>query len=666
MSVPFFSPFRPSRAPAPPRPARRMPGAPDPALLNATIELHLNRLRSELQSVSCDGGCSDWFIRTHVAEWRSSAFAAERARLFAHAALFGEFLPSSTLNQSQIQHTKLPTTSYTGRFSPFDYWEAEYSCASESRVPANVVGDGAKWLCGAALHPAPCQVVSLGSNFDDAFERGMHKLANCKSYIVDPTLRVLQSSPNELLHFQRQLKSYGASLNTSVGVGRAGEKLRFRGLKAPLVSLETLLRDRFLGAPSAHVSVLKADIEGAEYDSLDDLWNLCASGWLTVDQVNIEVHLAQRPMREMHAVFAGARKCGLVLHHKEVNTWGRYPCVEFSWVSLAHAQRAAAAAVGAQRRPAMRESAELLIGPQSPSSTPVCPQSLLDRLATPAALRDSFVFINGALNMDLKTDKFGEPRKLAQRGGARSTGHSYEGMYSHYIGDFVRRRCAALHIDPAPRVRFLEIGLGCGMEDLGLKPGGGVEVWRALFPPPFVLELYVFELAEKCARQWEREQPSVTGMATKVLIGDQTSSSDLDRAYAEAGGEPFDFVVDDGSHVSGHQVASLTHMARSAYLRSKGIYIVEDIQGSCRSWPVMGRDADGQKLGGNINSNRTRTGLWVDGTSGCLLTADRRPTLLGQILAWQKKLASGSIRSNLSLPVSHIDVSREAAVFEMV
>ena len=80
----------------------------------------------------------------------------------------------------------------------------------------------------------------------------------------------------------------------------------------------------------------------------------------------------------------------------------------------------------------------------------------------------------------------------------------------------------------------------------------------------------------------------------------------------------------------------------------------------------MGRDADGQKLGGNINSNRTRTGLWVDGTSGCLLTADRRPTLLGQILVWQKKLASGSIRSNLSLPFSHIDVSREAAVFEMV
>ena len=264
------------------------------------------------------------------------------SKAVAHDALFGEFLPLSMLTQSRIHHTIRLAASYTGRFSPFDYWEAEYSCASESRVPARVVGDGAKWLCAAALHPAPCQVVSLGSHFDDAFERGMHKLASCKSYVVDPTL---QLSTKKLLDFERQLKSYGASLNGSVGVGRAGKVLRFNGLKAPLVSLETILRDRFLGAPSAHISVLKADIESAEYESLDDVWKLCASGWLTVDQLNVEMHLVNQTMKEMHAVFAGARKCGLVLHHKEVNTWGhpQYPCAEFAWVGLAHAQRAAAA-----------------------------------------------------------------------------------------------------------------------------------------------------------------------------------------------------------------------------------------------------------------------------------------------------------------------------------
>ena len=126
-------------------------------------------------------------------------------------------------------------------------------------------------LRAAALHPAPCQVVSLGSHFDDAFERGMHKLASCKSYVVDPTL---QSNTKKLHAFERQLESYGASLNSSVGVGRAGKVLRFNGLKAPLVSLETILRDRFLGAPSAHISVLKADIESAEYEPA---WMMCGN-----------------------------------------------------------------------------------------------------------------------------------------------------------------------------------------------------------------------------------------------------------------------------------------------------------------------------------------------------------------------------------------------------
>ena len=158
------------------------------------------------------------------------------SKAVAHDALFGEFLPLSMLTQSRIHHTIRLAASYTGRFSPFDYWEAEYSCASESRVPGRVVGDGVKWLCAAALHPAPCQVVSLCSHFDDAFERGMHKLASCKSYVVDPTL---QSNTKKLHAFERQLKSYGASLNNSVGVGRASKVLRFNGLKAPLVSLET-------------------------------------------------------------------------------------------------------------------------------------------------------------------------------------------------------------------------------------------------------------------------------------------------------------------------------------------------------------------------------------------------------------------------------------------
>ena len=88
------------------------------------------------------------------------------------------------------------------------------------------------------------------------------------------------------------------------------------------------------------------------------------------------------------------------------------------------------------------------------------------------------------------------------------------------------------------------------MESVGGKPGGGINIWRALFPAPFVLEIYSFEFGAACAQQWEREHP---GVVARVIIGDQNSTEDLDRAYVEAGNEPFDVIVDDGSHVSEHQ-----------------------------------------------------------------------------------------------------------------
>lgn len=52
----------------------------------------------------------------------------------------------------------------------------------------------------------------------------------------------------------------------------------------------------------------------------------------------------------MHGLFAGARACGLWLHHKELNTWGRIPCAEYAWVSAVHAQRVVAALASAVPR----------------------------------------------------------------------------------------------------------------------------------------------------------------------------------------------------------------------------------------------------------------------------------------------------------------------------
>lgn len=243
---------------------------PAPVNVTAAISAHLDALRRDLRASPC-AGCSSWFLRAHVRPWRAGYVAAEAARLHAHAARFGEFLPAS---RRPLRARDVP------RYH--DYWEADHSCAAESRMPGGIIGDGPKWLCGAALHPAPCRVVSLGSNFDDAFERGMHAAAGCSSYIVDPTL-----AREELPAFEARLRAYGARLNHTVGVGSGG-RLRFRGGSAPLVGLDALLRDRY-GAAPLHVSVLKVDIEGSEFSSLSALWAMCAEGALTVDQLNVEV-----------------------------------------------------------------------------------------------------------------------------------------------------------------------------------------------------------------------------------------------------------------------------------------------------------------------------------------------------------------------------------------
>jgi len=307
------------------------------------IAQHLELVRSMLSRHSDDENGHGRFKKL-VHEWQSNVLSAERSRLLTHARLFDEFLPNSTRPLARLH--PIAGAVYIGRFSPFDYYEAEYSCAAETRIPLHVVGDGPKWQCGIALHPAPCQVVSLGSNFDDAFERGMAESAShCTSYIVDPTIRA--GGKSKLNAFEAGLAGYGSSLNSSVGIGAPGGRLG----SAPLVSLETLLRDRFGPVRHAHLSVLKVDIEGMEYDAsvMDSVWALCQSGWLHVDQLNIEVHLPSYStlfrVRALYDLFAGARACGLMLHHKEVNTWSpaSKTCAEFAWVSFAHAKRTAAA-----------------------------------------------------------------------------------------------------------------------------------------------------------------------------------------------------------------------------------------------------------------------------------------------------------------------------------
>jgi len=220
--------------------------------------------------------------------------------------------------------------------------------------------DGGKWLCGrrATDFAPPCRILSIGSNFEDDFERAMHELADCRSLTFDPTLG--PASSRRVREFAESLERYGSRLNASVGLGvgsivdRTGTRHRLRPL-AQLLRGDAFFSDgeqlvRGHRASHVHVAVAKIDAEGGEFrggllDS-DGLWALCASGELSVDQVTAEIHLRRaHSLASINAIFEGAARCGMVLLHKETNWIGCHygGCVEYTWASLRHVRRVLAA-----------------------------------------------------------------------------------------------------------------------------------------------------------------------------------------------------------------------------------------------------------------------------------------------------------------------------------
>jgi hypothetical protein len=66
------------------------------------------------------------------------------------------------------------------------------------------------------------------------------------------------------------------------------------------------------------------------------------------------------------------------------------------------------------------------------------------------------------------------------------------------------------------------------------------------------------------------------GRSIKVVVGDQGDLGTLRRWVAESGGG-FDFIVDDGGHLSHQQIASFRILFQHA-LNPGGLYVIEDLQ----------------------------------------------------------------------------------------
>ena len=102
------------------------------------------------------------------------------------------------------------------------------------------------------------------------------------------------------------------------------------------------------------------------------------------------------------------------------------------------------------------------------------------------------------------------------------------------------------------RIKLLEIGV---------LNGGSLRMWREFFPKADIIGLDI--------------DPQALGRQPKgcaVIIGDQSDAAFVKQVSDERG--PFDIVVDDGSHVATHAMASFEALWPS--MPSGAIYAIED------------------------------------------------------------------------------------------
>jgi hypothetical protein len=109
-------------------------------------------------------------------------------------------------------------------------------------------------------------------------------------------------------------------------------------------------------------------------------------------------------------------------------------------------------------------------------------------------------------------------------------------MYGNYLIPYLRRHHHLLN----KGVKFLEIGLGCGMYKEGAV--ASVQLWQSILTDQD--ELWEGEYDAQCVIDL-REKGLLNGV--KIVTGDQGDQEVLQRWIKETGGQ-FDIVVDDGGH----------------------------------------------------------------------------------------------------------------------
>ena len=129
-------------------------------------------------------------------------------------------------------------------------------------------------------------------------------------------------------------------------------------------------------------------------------------------------------------------------------------------------------------------------------------------------------------------------------------GHLYGHAYARAFARFRYRR-----------VKLLEIGIGGYDFSLG---GQSLTAWQAYFPRGRIVACDI------------EDKPGLATAGTRIYRVDQSSEADLAMLREREG--PFDIIIDDGSHLSRHQIFTFHRMFDA--LRDGGVYVIEDVMTS--------------------------------------------------------------------------------------
>lgn len=226
--------------------------------------------------------------------------------------------------------------------------------------------------------------------------------------------------------------------------------------------------------------------------------------------------------------------------------------------------------------------------------------------------------------------------------------NAYFFLYHLYLAKLVRRKlsCGVTN----RHIKMLEVGLGChpsgGM--LQGKPGGSALGFRYLFDllqhTGLTFELHTMEYDAACAHQFAIDHPGVTHIHT----GDASSVDDLHRVVQDSGGEPFDIILDDASHINWHMIKTMETLLPQ-HLKKGGVYFVEDMGASCQDWSANIGVGKGERTGG---------------TPDCMTTHDGKDTIFAVLVRYAKNLMQGRGGGALHKDVFHIDFHGPVVILE--